>query len=554
MKFSVASVAAFSMAMSVVSAFSIPEIPLLQQNPLGGLDQVQDAISMSPATVSALKDIASSAGERIQDVSAEILHSWAQIEHEFPGGLKRYLQTTAQQDTRFEPKKLAANRNTKWIAKHTMESAPSHVLRVADPSSLGLDDVQQYSGYVDIEEEDKHFFYWFFESRNDPKNDPVLLWLNGGPGCSSMTGQFFELGPSSINEDLTLTWNPSSWNQNASVIFLDQPVNVGFSYSSNRVKNSRAAAEDVHKFLSLFFDKFPKYAKQDFHIAGESYAGHYIPAIATEIQSHSDKNYNLTSILIGNGITDERTQVEYYRPMACGEGGYPAVITPEECDKMERDVPKCQRLVDLCYSTNNRIACVAPNFYCNAVTMGAYQQTGRNVYDIREQCGDSDLCYEQEDWITAYLNQPHVLEAIGAEVEVFEGCKNDVGIDFVFDGDHNRPFHYDIADLLDDGLPVLIYAGDKDFICNWLGNQAWTDTLDWTDAESFFLAETRNWTAQVPTKHGKTKAVHAGTVKNAGKLTYLRVFDAGHMVPFNQPETSLDMVNRWIAGDYAFKG
>ncbi|QNP96321.1 Carboxypeptidase Y [Yarrowia lipolytica] len=534
MKFSVASVAAFSMAMSVVSAFSIPEIPLLQQNPLGGLDQVQDAISMSPATVSALKDIASSAGERIQDVSAEILHSWAQIEHEFPGGLKRYLQTTAQQDTRFEPKKLAANRNTKWIAKHTMESAPGHVLRVADPSSLGLDDVQQYSGYVDIEEEDKHFFYWFFESRNDPKNDPVLLWLNGGPGCSSMTGQFFELGPSSINEDLTL-----------------EPF---FLEPERLLKNSRAAAEDVHKFLSLFFDKFPKYAKQDFHIAGESYAGHYIPAIATEIQSHSDKNYNLTSILIGNGITDERTQVEYYRPMACGEGGYPAVITPEECDKMERDVPKCQRLVDLCYSTNNRIACVAPNFYCNAVTMGAYQQTGRNVYDIREQCGDSDLCYEQEDWITAYLNQPHVLEAIGAEVEVFEGCKNDVGIDFVFDGDHNRPFHYDIADLLDDGLPVLIYAGDKDFICNWLGNQAWTDTLDWTDAESFFLAETRNWTAQVPTKHGKTKAVHAGTVKNAGKLTYLRVFDAGHMVPFNQPETSLDMVNRWIAGDYAFKG
>lgn len=515
--------------MAVASAFYVPE--MLQQ-PLGSV----------PQNVAALKDIASAAGHSLHDISAEILTQWAQIEAEFPGGLKKYLS----KDTRFEPKKRA-NRNTKWVAKHQMQEG--HVLRVADPSSLGVDSVQQYSGYFDVEEEDKHFFYWFFESRNDPKNDPVLLWLNGGPGCSSMTGQFFELGPSSINEDLTLTWNPSSWNQNASVIFLDQPVNVGFSYSSNRVKNSRAAAEDVHKFLTLFFDYFPQYSHQDFHIAGESYAGHYIPAIATEIQSHEDKNFNLSSILIGNGITDGKTQVDYYQPMACGEGGYPAVITPEQCDKMVADVPKCKALIDFCYSSNNWLACVAPNFYCNSVTMGAYQTTGRNVYDIREQCGESALCYEQEDWITAYLNQPHVLEAIGAEVEVFEGCKNDVGVDFVFDGDHNRPFHGDIADLLDDGLPVLIYAGDKDFICNWLGNRAWTDALEWSDADKFARAETNIWKAKV-----NGKKVSAGTVKSAGLLTYLRVYDAGHMVPFNQPETSLDMVNRWVAGDRKFDG
>ena len=88
-----------------------------------------------------------------------------------------------------------------------------------------------------------------FESRNDPKNDPIILWLNGGPGCSSSTGLFFELGPSSINKTLHPVYNPYSWNSNASVIFLDQPVGVGYSYTGgDEVKNTLTAAKDVYVF------------------------------------------------------------------------------------------------------------------------------------------------------------------------------------------------------------------------------------------------------------------------------------------------------------------
>ncbi|KAK1048254.1 hypothetical protein LTR33_014894, partial [Friedmanniomyces endolithicus] len=188
-----------------------------------------------------------------------------------------------------------------------------------DPTSLGVDKVKQYSGYLDNEEDDKHLFYWFFESRNDPKNDPVLLWLNGGPGCSSLTGLFMELGPSSITKEGKLEYNPSSWNANASVIFLDQPVNVGYSYSGGSVSNTIAAGKDVYALLTLFFKQFPEYAKQDFHISGESYAGHYIPVFASEILSHKNRNINLQSVLIGNGLTDGLTQYPYYRPMACGD-------------------------------------------------------------------------------------------------------------------------------------------------------------------------------------------------------------------------------------------
>lgn len=85
-----------------------------------------------------------------------------------------------------------------------------------------------------------------------------------------MTGLFLELGSSSINEAINPVFNPYSWNSNSSVIFLDQPVNVGYSYSESQTKSTAAAAGDVYAFLTLFFEKFPQYGKQDFHIAGES--------------------------------------------------------------------------------------------------------------------------------------------------------------------------------------------------------------------------------------------------------------------------------------------
>ena len=217
-----------------------------------------------------------------------------------------------------------------------------------DPRKLGVDKVKQYSGYLDDDEDDKHLFYWFFESRNDPKNDPVVLWLNGGPGCSSLTGLFMELGPSSINKNVEVKFNPASWNSNASVIFLDQPVNVGYSYSGSSVSNTIAAGKDVYALLTLFFEQFPEYAKQPFHISGESYAGHYIPAFASEILSHKKRNINLQSVLIGNGLTDAYTQYEWYRPMACGEGDWPAVLSEQgmhEHGQRSSPLPESDRVV-----------------------------------------------------------------------------------------------------------------------------------------------------------------------------------------------------------------
>ncbi|EGS20806.1 serine-type carboxypeptidase-like protein [Thermochaetoides thermophila DSM 1495] len=419
-------------------------------------------------------------------------------------------------------------------------------VKAVNPSKLGIDTVKQYSGYLDDEANDKHLFYWFFESRNDPKNDPVVLWLNGGPGCSSLTGLFLELGPSSIDKKLKPVYNEFSWNNNASVIFLDQPVNVGYSYSGSSVSNTVAAAKDVYALLTLFFHQFPEYATQDFHIAGESYAGHYIPVFASEILSHKNRNINLKSILIGNGLTDGLTQYAYYRPMACGDGGYPAVLSESECRSMDNALPRCQALIKSCYESGSVWTCVPASIYCNNALIGPYQRTGRNVYDIRGNCEDSgNLCYSALGWISDYLNQKSVMQALGVEVDGYDSCNFDINRNFLFAGDWMQPYHRLVPNILKE-IPVLIYAGDADYICNWLGNKAWTEALDWSGKKSFNEAELED--LKLP---GANEAY--GKVKASGNFTFMRIYQAGHMTPMDQPEASLDFLNRWLGGEWFAK-
>ncbi|KAI9668519.1 MAG: hypothetical protein M1829_005336 [Trizodia sp. TS-e1964] len=490
-----------------------------------------------------------------EDLRESIFGAWESVAKDFPDTLSRMT---------FESKPKPHTRKPDSAWDHIMKGADLEQLRIqgsdereldgklanfnlrtkrVDPSKLGVDSVKQYSGYLDDEEEDKHLFYWFFESRNDPKNDPVVLWLNGGPGCSSLTGLFLELGPSSLDKKIKLVNNPYSWNANASVIFLDQPVNVGFSYSSGSVSNTVAAGKDVYALLTLFFKQFPEYAKQDFHIAGESYAGHYIPVFTAEILKHKNTNINLKSILIGNGLTDGLTQYEYYKPMACGEGGWPAVVDEEGCQSMANALPRCLQLIDACYKSESVWSCVPASIYCNNGQMGPYQRTGQNVYDVRSKCEDSgNLCYKELAWITEYLNRDDVQKELGVEVSNYDSCNFDINRNFLFAGDWMQPFHRLIPGILEK-IPILIYAGDADFICNWLGNQAWTEALEWPGKSAFNKAHLHKLRLG-----GDGDSI--GQVKTSGNFTFMRIHAAGHMVPLNQPEASLDMLNRYINGEW----
>lgn len=370
----------------------------------------------------------------------------------------------------------------------------------------------------------------------------MVLWLNGGPGCSSLTGLFMELGPSFVNKKGELDYNPSGWNANASVIFLDQPVNVGYSYSGGSVSNTIAAGKDVYALLTLFFKQFPEYAEQSFHISGESYAGHYIPVFTSEILSHKKRNINLQSILIGNGLTDGLTQYEYYRPMACGDGGWPAVLSPEECTSMDNALPRCQSLIQNCYNSESVWSCVPASIYCNNAIIGPYQRTGQNPYDVREKCKGGNLCYDELNWIQDYLNRKDVMEALGAEVDSYDSCNFDINRNFLFQGDWMQPFHRLVPGILSE-IPILVYAGDADFICNWLGNLAWTVELEWPGQSGYKKAPMDD----LKLLDDGTKI---GAVKSSGNFTFMRLHAGGHMVPHDQPVASLEMLNRWLSGEW----
>ncbi|EGP89824.1 unnamed protein product [Zymoseptoria tritici ST99CH_3D1] len=544
-------------ASAMLFGAAVAAVPQQQQPLVQVPAAVQDAFKAATDKASSWSKPLDKLNHELKHLTDEARQTWDEVAMMFPEAMsKASFFSTPKKHTRKEKSEwdfYTSGKETEEMYVVNSEGKKERELdgdlenfnlrtKKVDPASLGVDKVKQYSGYLDNEEDDKHLFYWFFESRNDPKNDPVVLWLNGGPGCSSLTGLFMELGPSSIDKNGKTVFNPSSWNANASVIFLDQPVNVGYSYSGSAVSNTVAAGKDVYALLTLFFKQFPEYAKQDFHISGESYAGHYIPVFASEILSHKKRNINLQSVLIGNGLTDGLTQYEYYRPMACGDGGWPAVVDEQTCTSMDNSLDRCQSLIQKCYDSESVWSCVPASIYCNNALIGPYQRTGQNVYDVREKCKGGSLCYDELDWIQEYLNRDSVMKALGAEVSKYDSCNFDINRNFLFNGDWMQPYHRLVPDILKE-IPVLIYAGDADYICNWLGNLAWTNALEWPGQKAYAKAPMKDLTLT----QSKNKI---GSVKSSGNFTFVRIHAAGHMVPYNQPEASLDMVNRWLGGEW----
>lgn len=169
---------------------------------------------------------------------------------------------------------------------------------------------QEYTGYINVDvKHDSNLFYWIVESQNNPATDPFVVWLNGGPGASSMGGFFYENGPYQIQEDLTLKSNPYSWNLNATLIYIDQPVGTGLSYSSTNyhVSGPEEATANLIIFFNQLMQQYPQYANLPFYLTGESYAGHYIPRLGVAIMNELPL-IKLVGVGIGNGYVDDTYQ------------------------------------------------------------------------------------------------------------------------------------------------------------------------------------------------------------------------------------------------------
>jgi cathepsin A (carboxypeptidase C) len=165
---------------------------------------------------------------------------------------------------------------------------------------------KHYSGFLDAGK-GKKFHYWFVESEGDPINDPVVLWLNGGPGCSSLLGFLTEQGPFWLNKNNSkLIENEFRWNKIANMIFLESPAGVGYSHRTDDGSldtNDDAVADDNHAAITHFFKKFPQFKKNRFYVTGESYAGIYVPTLSVRLLTKSP-DINFKGFAVGNGILD----------------------------------------------------------------------------------------------------------------------------------------------------------------------------------------------------------------------------------------------------------
>jgi cathepsin A (carboxypeptidase C) len=219
-------------------------------------------------------------------------------------------------------------------------------------------------------------------------------------------------------------------------MWVDQPAGVGFSYGVMNDQNETMVGEDMYHFLQSFFTKHPEYAASEFYVFGESYGGHYAPAIASRIFEGNNKKegliINLKGVGVGNGLTDPVIQYQYYPAMAMNNSYDIKTVTEDQYKKMNERMPACVKLAKACQF--NHSICEQADTFCNLEETTPYYNSGLNPYDIRVPCGESDLCYDFDN-IETYLNLPEVRTAlhVSDKSAKWQACNTLVNVAFIKD-------------------------------------------------------------------------------------------------------------------------
>ncbi|CAG8107756.1 unnamed protein product [Penicillium salamii] len=431
-------------------------------------------------------------------------------------------------------------------------SNSAHSVRIRQQNeSICATDTAQYTGWLDIGS--KHLFFWYFESQNDPVADPLTLWMTGGPGDSSMLGLFLEIGPCLINEHGNGTvQNPWAWSRNSSLLFVDQPVDVGFSYidEDHEVpRDSQEAAVDMHRFLQIFVSEiFPHKRSSPVHLAGESYAGKYIPYLGAEIVTQNERypsepQINLKSCLVGNGcISRMDTFYGYWETLCTTKPGVPTPVFNEtRCDIMAANMPRCMEVAKTCIGNPDVAICKAAHDVCYDDIAGWYENEsgkgGRNRFDITAPCEIDELCYRKADYIGQYLNSPSVWNALSPPDEVKEFKLESSAVVGAFDTtpESMASSSDTVVFLLSRGIHFLVYQGNLDLACNTAGTLRWADSLSWKGQVEFASTPLRPWISTVAGHNetvGTTKEVRVQMDNQAetSRFAFITVDGAGHLV------------------------
>ncbi|XP_793259.4 lysosomal protective protein [Strongylocentrotus purpuratus] len=437
----------------------------------------------------------------------------------------------------------------------------------------GAPPFKQYSGYLNATG-DKQFHYWFVESQSNPAQDPVVLWLNGGPGCSSLDGYLEELGPFHVNNDgATLYLNEYSWNKQANVIFLESPAGVGFSYSpSGDIKtNDDKVAEDNFQALKNFFVKFPEYLNNTFYLTGESYGGIYIPTLAVKILN-GNTSIKMEGFAIGNGLLNITSNVNsavyyaYYHSIfdqdvwndlqtyCCQDG---------VCNFFQPTDQQCKDASDV---ANSFISSSGINTYSiyQDCAGGIPTQLKRYQFDLRSALGIhykipdrgsvakgganvslSSTHYASHGFmtpkevnagcsnstaVTTYLSRDDVRLALHIPVTVqpWQVCSDTVAANYTMQYQTVKP---QIQAMLTK-YRGLFYNGDTDLVCNFLSAQWFVKDLHQAE--------------KTPRRPWRVGSQVAGFVHDFLNVTVATVKGSGHFVPQLKPAQAYYMITQFL--------
>ncbi|XP_023672803.2 lysosomal protective protein [Paramormyrops kingsleyae] len=426
---------------------------------------------------------------------------------------------------------------------------------------------RQWSGYLRASP-GKYLHYWFVTSQNDPPKDPLVLWLNGGPGCSSLDGFLSENGPFHVNDDgATLYENEFSWNKIANVLYLESPAGVGYSYSDDQQyeTDDDQVADNNYLALQSFFSKFPSFTQNEFFIFGESYGGIYAPTLSLRVATGGSFKTNFKGFAVGNGITS----FEINDQSLIYFGNFHGLFGNELWADLYSNC--CENNICNFYNNSSPACSIAVSQAFNIV-----YSSGLNVYALYLDCAGGagsrrPFHHAMQHHFRAYRKhwQTNQLAAVGASVGGGTGevppCINSTAqTNWLNRGDVRKALHipdilpaWDICSdvvgghyhtkyetmrdiylkLLGLGLRVLVYNGDTDMACNFLGCQWFVEALNQKETTPY-----QQWLFDNQV---------AGFYQQFGNITFLTVKGAGHMVPQWAPGPAYHMFQSFLSnGSY----
>lgn len=469
-------------------------------------------------------------------------------------------------------------------------SAPENALVTNIPGFNGTLPSKHYAGFVTVDENHgRRLYYYFVASERSPSKDPVVLWLNGGPGCSSFDGFVYEHGPFNFEKGKTygslptLHLNQYSWSKVSNIIYLDSPAGVGLSYSENTsdyVTGDIKTALDSHTFLLKWFDLYPEFLSNPFYISGESYAGVYVPTLAYEVAKGIDADVkpvlNFKGYMVGNGVADDEfdgnalvpfvhgmglisddlfEQVssacmgKYYNPTgdncenslakidaAINDLNIYDVLEPcyHQADTIwvsgsDTKLPKSFRLL----GETERPLPIRKRMFGRAWPLRAPVRDGI-VPTWPQLLSSNNVPCTDDEVATAWLNNKAVREAMhAAPVSVagnWELCTDRI----IFSHDSGSMIKYH-KNLTAKGYRALIYSGDHDMCVPFTGSEAWTRSVGYK-----IVDEWRAWIV-----NNQVAGYIQGYEHN---LTFLTIKGAGHTVPEYKPREALEFYSRWLDG------